>query len=167
MQRHELSATYMSYCNRTAAVRFTALTTQQRMPIMWNLFRLLCRKVTAKRAANNISAPLIIWYTEAVTESSPMFISTVAMRSNKVGMASMKMSLVLFPRITAVSFVSLSCTQQYVYVKISVSCSMTTRKVPGYSVISDYMLRCIHQTSCIAFLDQLNSPCFLHTEGGL
>lgn len=114
LQYKVLTATVMNYSSRTAVVRLGALTTQQRMPIMWNLFRLLCRKETAKRAANSISAPLIIWYTEAVTDSSPMFISTVAMRSKKVGIASMKMSLVLFPRITAVSFVSLSCKQQSV-----------------------------------------------------
>lgn len=50
--------------------------------------RRLFRKMTAKIAAKSISAPRIIWYTLAVTLSRPMFISTVAMRSKTVGMAS-------------------------------------------------------------------------------
>ncbi len=86
------------------------LTTQQRMPRKCILFSFLCRKLTAKRAANSISAPLIIWYTEAVTERSPMFINTVAMRSKNVGMASMKISFALLPLTTAVSLVSSVCT---------------------------------------------------------
>ena len=86
-----------------------ALTTQQRMPKRWYLFRLLCRKPTANSAAKSISAPLIIWYTDAVTDRRPMFMSTVATRSKKVGMASMKISFVLLPLMIAVSFVPLSC----------------------------------------------------------
>lgn len=85
------------------------LTTQQRMPRKCIRLRFLCRKATANTAANSISAPLIIWYTEAVTDSRPMFMSTVAIRSKTVGMANMKMSLVLLPLMTAVSFVLSSC----------------------------------------------------------
>lgn len=65
-------------------------TTQQKMPNRWNLFRRRCRKSTEKIAAKNISAPRIIWYTLAVTLRRPMFMSTVAIRSNTVGIASMK-----------------------------------------------------------------------------
>ena len=63
-------------------------TTQQRMPPRCLRLRVRCRNRTEKAAANSISAPRIIWYTLAVTLSSPMFISTVAIRSNTVGMAS-------------------------------------------------------------------------------
>lgn len=51
------------------------------------------RNMTAKSAANSISAPLIIWYTLAVTLSRPMFIRTVAIRSKKEGIASSRVSL--------------------------------------------------------------------------
>lgn len=64
-------------------------TTQQKMPNKWYLFRRRCRNTTEKRAAKNISAPRIIWYTLAVTLRRPMFMSTVAIRSNMVGIASM------------------------------------------------------------------------------
>lgn len=49
--------------------------------------------MTANRAANSISAPRIIWYTLAVTDSSPMFMRMVATRSKKEGMASSSVSL--------------------------------------------------------------------------
>ena len=68
--------------------------------------------MTAKRAANSISAPRIIWYTEAVTDSSPMFIRIVAIRSKNVGIASMKISLVLLPRTTGGSLSPFPCDQR-------------------------------------------------------
>lgn len=100
-----------SYCRRRFQQQCDRkqLTTQHRMPRKCIRLRFLCRKATANTAAKSISAPLIIWYTEAVTDSRPMFMSTVAMRSKTVGMASMKMSLVLLPLVTAVSFVLSSC----------------------------------------------------------
>ena len=54
---------------------------------MWYTFKRRPRKVNAKTAANSISAPLIIWYTLAVTLRRPIFISIVAIRSKTVGMA--------------------------------------------------------------------------------
>lgn len=51
-------------------------TTQQAMPPKWYLLSVRCRNTTEKSAANSISAPRIIWYTDAVTDSRPMFMST-------------------------------------------------------------------------------------------
>mmetsp|Transcript_4359 Transcript_4359/g.12572 ORF Transcript_4359/g.12572 Transcript_4359/m.12572 type:complete len:232 (+) Transcript_4359:902-1597(+) len=67
-------------------------TTQQRIPPTCLRLSTRCRKMTENAAANSISAPRIIWYTLAVTLSRPMFMSTVAMRSNTVGMASRQTS---------------------------------------------------------------------------
>jgi hypothetical protein len=71
----------------------TPRTTQQQSPIRWCLLSERLRNVTAKNAAKSISAPRIIWYTDAVTHSSPTFMSTVASRSKNVGMPSMSTSL--------------------------------------------------------------------------
>mmetsp|Transcript_4407 Transcript_4407/g.12705 ORF Transcript_4407/g.12705 Transcript_4407/m.12705 type:complete len:219 (-) Transcript_4407:115-771(-) len=60
-------------------------TTQQLRPIKWYLLRERLRKVMAKKAANSISAPRIIWYTEAVTHNRPMFMRMVAIKSKIAG----------------------------------------------------------------------------------
>lgn len=49
----------------------------------------------ANSAANSISAPLIIWYTLAVTDSRPTFMRTVATRSKKEGRDSSSVSFKL------------------------------------------------------------------------